>query len=674
MNLVFLLLVAGCGGESKLFSRGDDSDTTTDGGGGGGNTVACSDAANLELVVLDIWGRDLDASVAWSPTPDQTSDGLVPLGSSPSSHEVTLQADSHQDAAVTLVFDGADIAVQGGGSWRSATSFADGACPTHTVYIGLDHDWFAASGAAPSINSAELLMDGEEAWASVYDAVSGARDRVVWATWFWESDFELVREDPWASENSRSRYTSLGALEALGGVERKVLINRFWGENTDYTEYINTDSDLRDKASTAGDGFDVVLQGNNTEVPVYGSYTGAAASWSFTARVRANPAYADRDFTSADRQAAGLAFDAASWHQKSIVVDGEVAFVSGMNTKAADWDSSDHDVFDVRRMDFDADSDDRAEVAARETLPDVGPRKDYAVRLEGPAVRDVEEILWRRWETALDDGLLYAENATRFSLDDAPAEQGRSEVQVVATMPGEEMAILETHQKAIQQATDYILVEDQYFRAPLLDELLVDQLDAQPELHLLVVTMPVSEWDPGLKYTYLAWEKLTRLYPDRVLFLQLRTWELVAIEDWVYDDIYFYDQQVNTHSKLRIVDDEYLSVGSCNWNNRGYLYEGELDVAIRDSALARASRERILENYVGADYAGYLTGEMANDMAVLQMVAQQNEEIAAYWDGEAYWYDDVEEAEADWAAYRPSGFVYPVDFSDDYFDVGPDAF
>jgi phosphatidylserine/phosphatidylglycerophosphate/cardiolipin synthase-like enzyme len=626
-------------------------------------------------VALDIWGRDLGAAVVWDPEPEWAG-SVVPMGGEPARFDLTLSAADHDDAVFQVRYGGGgpeDFAVEGSGEWRTATSFADGDCPVETLYVGLDHLWFAPSGAAPTDSKVTLLMDGEEAWASVHEALEGARERVVWATWFWESDFELIRS-PWEDASSREESTSMGMLESLGGVDRKVLINRFWGENSDYSQYLNTDSALRDKASGAGDGFDVVLQGNATEVPVSGEYGGVPPEWSFTARVQANPAYADRAFTSIDRVARGLAIDAASWHQKAVVVDGEVAFVGGMNTKAADWDSNDHLVFDARRMTFDSDYDDRIEVEYREELPDVGPRKDYAVRLEGPAARDVEEVLWRRWEEALDEGLLYADKATTFELDEAGSVAGGVEVQVVATMPGEEMAILETHRKAIEQATDYILIEDQYFRAPLLDEVIVDRMDAEPELYLLVVTMPMSEWDPGLKYTYLAWEKLTRLFPERVLFLQLRTWDMVAIEDWIYDDIYFYDQQVNTHSKLRLVDDRYLSVGSCNWNNRGYLYEGELDVAILDEGVASSARARILDNYVGAEYAGYLTGEMANDIEVLALVAEDNQLVAEYWDEWAYWYDDREEAEADWDDFHPSGFVYPVSFSDDYFDVGPDLF
>ena len=682
--MIPLLLIFACADGSGKNARGQDgSDTgdTTEGGNGngngnGGNDVACSPVANLEVVGLDIWGRDLSTSETWSPEPDRAG-SLVPLGDEPGAWSLTLRASGHHDADLQISYGASgpeDVEVSGSGNWRWATSFADGDCPVHTLYVGLDHEWFSPAASAPTDNDVDFMMDGEEAWEAVYDDVTTARDRVVWATWYWESDFELIR-DTWADESAREDNTAMGILEGLPGVDRKVLINRFWGENSDYSQYLNTDGALRDKANTAGDGFDVVLQGNPTEVPVYGEYDGEPAPWSFTDRVRENSRYASRDFTSqGSRINRGLSFDAASWHQKAIVVDGEVAFVSGMNTKAADWDSSAHRVFDARRMDFDADYYDRIDVEYREELPDIGPRKDYAIRLEGPAARDVEEILWRRWETSLDQDLLYAENATRFDLGAPASASGSALAQVVATMPGEEMAILETHRKAIEQATDYILIEDQYFRAPLLDEVLVDRLDAEPELRVVVVTMPVSEWDPGLKYTYLAWEKLTRLYPDRVLFLQLRTWDLVAVEDWLYDDAYFYDLQVNTHSKLRIVDDAYVSVGSCNFNNRGYLYEGELNVAVLDDRTAAQARARVMENYVGAEYAPYLTGEMDNDMDVLALAAENNALIAEYWSDWASSYDDITKIKADWETYQPSGFVHPVTFSDDYFDVGPDVF
>ena len=184
----------------------------------------------------------------------------------------------------------------------------------------------------------------------------------------------------------------------------------------------------------------------------------------------------------------------------------------------------------------------------------------------------------------------------------------------------------------------------------------------------------MSEWDPGLMHTHLAWEKLTQQFPERVLFLQLRTWDMVAFDDWIFDDAYFYDEPIGTHSKLRLVDDVYLSVGSCNFNNRGYLYEGELNVSVLDETLAAQARVRILSNYVGPEYARYLTGEMENDMDVLALVADNNKRIVDYWNDWAYSYDDVDEIEADWANYQPDGFVFPVTFSDDYFDVGPDAF
>jgi phosphatidylserine/phosphatidylglycerophosphate/cardiolipin synthase-like enzyme len=685
MNILTLLVACTQGTDPDSPTLGGSRDTDGvgysegEGTSGRGDTVGgelvCSPRANLEVVGLDIWGRDLLTQATWEPQPAMIG-GIVALGEEPARFSLLLGASGHNDAVLEIDYGAEgpeDITVSGPGGWRWASSFSDGDCPVHTLYVGLDHQWFSPAAAPPTRNDVDLLMDGEEGWEAIYDDVATAQERVVWATWFWESDFELVRE-PWADADERAGYTALGVLESLPDVDRKVLINRFWGENTDYSQYINTDSALRSKAHTAGDGFDVVLQGNATEVPIFDEYDVEPAEWSFTDRVRSNDRYAGRAFTSpGSRATRGLELQAASWHQKAIVVDGQVAFVSGMNTKAADWDSSEHHVFDERRMGFDADEDDRLDVWHREDLPDIGPRKDYTLRLEGPAARDVEAIFWRRWETSLDQGLLYAENATRFDLD-GPAEAGGALAQVVATMPGEEMAILETHRKAIEQATDYILIEDQYFRAPLLDEVLLQRLHDEPELRVLVVTQPVSEWDPGLKHTYLAWEKLTQQFPERVLFLQLRTWDMVAVDDWIFDDAYFYDEPIGTHSKLRLVDDVYLSVGSCNFNNRGYLYEGELNVSVLDEALAAQARVRILSNYVGPEYARYLTGEMENDMDVLALVADNNKRIVDYWSDWAYSYDDVDEIEADWASYQPDGFVFPVTFSDDYFDVGPDAF
>ncbi|MBM4366564.1 MAG: hypothetical protein FJ102_10130 [Deltaproteobacteria bacterium] len=655
-------------------------------------TQGCSAVANLELVPLDIWGRDLtDAALALDHAPSVVLDPdagpgvmLIRLGTADASLQVIASAEEHHDHGVRVDWDGEILAVDGPAVGRVAASTGtrrvDGEdCLVHTVYLGLDHRWFAASGRAPTMNRFELLRDGEDFWAAVAAGLGDVERRVAWATWWWESDFELERDGDHvsSSRSERDATTSMARLQGLQGVERRLLVNRFWDENSDYAEYLNTDAELRDAAESAGDDFEVVLQGNDTEVPLTGRYEGEAADYDFAARVLQNPRYADRAVERA-REAISqdLAVEAASWHQKFVVLDGEVAFVSGMNTKGADWDSHDHAVFDPRRMTIDATTSDREDVEDELAFPDYGPRKDYGARVEGPAARDVEDVFHERWEAAIDGDALYADVATRFSLDEAPEEPaGGVPVQVVATLPEPwaEMSILDAHLRAIAQAESYIYVEDQYFRSTLLNDAIVARMTEVPELVLVVVTKPISDWDPGAQYTWLSDATFRELFPDRYLLLQLRSTEMVIDTDW-WDEVVFESQDMDVHSKIRIVDDRWLSVGSCNFNNRGYLYEGEMDVVVYDRDVVTAARRDIFANLVGPDWEGELTDDPRQNLEVLRDAAGENQLRWDWW--AEYGPDlDVDDAEAEWQRSRPSGFVYPLEMDHAYeWDVGPDLF
>lgn len=692
-----ILLFTACDGPSspKDDTAGvDDSGIDADDTGGDPDTgVPCSEYANLELVPLDVWGRDLDTTTLTTSAegrrivdPDAGPGvELYPLGTEAFDLEVRWEREDHLAESTTLHWDGAALTVDtpdaGQIAWSQDTRTIDGhTCPVHTAYFGLEHAWFAPSADPPTHNTTTLHMTGQDYWADVADVLAGAQTRVTWATWYWESDFELIRPADHASltESERWENTVLGIMEELDGVERRVLVNRFWADNSDYTEYINTDAELRDYAESDGDDLEVVLQGNDTEVPIFDEYEGEAAPIDFVARVEANSRYADRDVSGEEgRAAVALALDVASWHQKVMVFDGETAFVGGMNTKSTDWDTEQHLVYDARRMFFDADEDDRDAVSAGESLPDLGPRKDYGVRLDGPAAADVEELLASRWQAAIEDGDLYSENATELVLD-APAAEDPSGplVQVVATQPEPWglMSIGETHARAFDQATRYIYVEDQYFRAPMMNEHIVARMTEEPDLVLIVVTKPVSDWDGGAKYTWVADDTFRSLFPDRYLLLQLRSTVLVTDPDAWFTEAEVGSADIDTHSKIRLVDDRYLSVGSCNFNNRGYLYEGEMDVAILDEDFTTDARERIFENLVGPEWQDLLTDDAQNNFDVLRMAAEENEERLDWWTehaGDMDW----EDAEELWTTYAPSGFVYPLAVSDDYeWDVGPDAF
>lgn len=633
--VALLLACSGSDGPTTDAPRLDSEDT-----GAIEEVDGCQ--TTFQVRTLDAWGRPLHATVEF----DRELPQPAPLGRQPVALGLLAWSTDHLDHHASLRWDGASLSVDTDG--RALISVESGDCDAYTVWLALEHAWFSSAAGAWSYNDVAFLMDGEEAWEQVEADVLGATERVGWATWWWESDFLLTR--PWGWE----------AMELLDAVpaEKKLLINRFWGDNSDWAIYLNTDGALRDRAEATGDGFDVVLQGNPTETPVQGTYTGEARDWSFLARVMAEQPDLDvvwhDGIGDADRD--DFAVQSASFHQKFITVDGQVAFVLGMNTKAADWDTSDHRVEEPLRN-------------------GTGPRKDYALRVEGPAARDVEAVLLKRWDHALANQALYAEYATSFSLDE-PAPEGSVPTQVTVTLPEPwaEMSILESHARALAQAQEYIFIEDQYFRAPLLNEVIAERMLDEPDLVLIVVTQDVSVWDPGLKYSYLGEQFFAEQFGDRFLLLQTGTFDLELVEDWVYDDVYFTEEAISLHSKLRIIDDRFVSVGSCNFNNRGYLYEGEMNLSVLDEGFASEARARVFENLAGPEYADWLTGDVATDLELLRELARYNREVADWWTDYDSVYDDVDEAEADWEEAHPEGFLLPLSYSSDYIEVGPDLF
>jgi phosphatidylserine/phosphatidylglycerophosphate/cardiolipin synthase-like enzyme len=252
-------------------------------------------------------------------------------------------------------------------------------------------------------------------------------------------------------------------------------------------------------------------------------------------------------------------------------------------------------------------------------------------------------------------------------------------VQVTPTLPEPiaEQSILESWAKALANAEHFIYIEDQYFRMPLLDEVIAASMAAHPALTLIVVTKPVTPTDGGKKFTVQADRRYRDAYPDRYLLLQFKAFDAVprpALPEPGDESAGFYFVDMDTHSKILIVDDVYLSVGSCNKNNRGVLYEGELNVAAYDSAWVRAQRERVYRNFLGPRLAAEVGDDPGSNFVLIRDTAAANAEVEAWWqaNGPGLTADQVGQAALD---HRPDGFAYPLTFTDDYaLDVGPDAF
>lgn len=457
------------------------------------------------------------------------------------------------------------------------------------VDVTLDYLWFTHHGYPPTLgNRLTVLADGEAGWEAVAQALDAATRSIHVTTWSYQPTMELRRPDPLSDPAEREVYTAQRVLEAraaAGSLVRLLL----WD-----APFINIDEEARWAAETAGDNFEVLEEENPARRPVFNTDEGSLYS----------------------RILGG--FQIGSYHQKSIVVDGAVGFCTGMNLRENDWDGAEHVIFDPRRCRFSRPILFRGEVLAGLRHADHLPRHDFMARVEGPAVVHLEENFRERWNRLIDRGAEYADRASPMAAHGPPTrEAGPTPVQVIRTMPEPytERGILDTYLRAIGAARSFIYIEDQYFRSVHISDAIADAVRVWPGLEVIVLTSQrhantvlAGSWSRE------CFERIQRRKPGFELYT-LRVGgtdgegKLVTME-------------IDNHAKLMIVDDRFMTVGSCNINDRGFEFEGELNLAAVDAELSRGLRVALWREHLGGD--ARITGDIQADIAVWREHAARN--------------------------------------------------
>ena len=252
-------------------------------------------------------------------------------------------------------------------------------------------------------------------------------------------------------------------------------------------------------------------------------------------------------------------------HEKTLVIDDEVAFVNGIDLtdQAGDrFDSSDH--------------------AARRKLG----WHDVGTRIEGPAVADVANHFAMRWRE------VSGETLPPPVVQPPVADEHASTVQVVRTVaedmydavPKGDFRIMESYVRAIRSAQDYIYLENQFLWSPEVVGELVAKLEDPPSPDFrLVVLLPArannGQDDTRGQLAVLADADGT----DNPHFLAATIRSRTGGRD---DALY-------VHAKVGIVDDRWLTIGSANLNAHALFNDTEMNVVTDDAVLARATRERL---------------------------------------------------------------------------------
>lgn len=249
-------------------------------------------------------------------------------------------------------------------------------------------------------------------------------------------------------------------------------------------------------------------------------------------------------------------------HEKTIIIDDEVAFVGGIDL-----------------TDDAGDRYDTSEHLARRKLG----WHDVATRMEGPAVQDVAAHFVMRWREV-------AKETLPPPLPRPPC--GTSTVQVVRTVaedmydavPHGDFRILESYLRALRSAESYIYLENQFLWSPEVVDVLRAKLEDPPSDDFRLVVLLPSKANNGQDDTRGQLGVLADADGHRnphflATTLRSRTGDRA-------DRLY-------VHAKVGIVDDRWLTVGSANLNAHSLFNDTEMNVVTDDAALACATRERL---------------------------------------------------------------------------------
>jgi phosphatidylserine/phosphatidylglycerophosphate/cardiolipin synthase-like enzyme len=405
-----------------------------------------------------------------------------------------------------------------------------------------DGAWAAGDPPPRPGCSLDVLIDGAQALPAVQRALEGARHWVHIAGWHVTPGFGLTRDDA-----ARPLRDLLGELAER--VEVRVLL---WG-GAPAPVFHPTRSAVRAVR-------DELTRGSRVQVAL---------------DVHERPMHCH--------------------HEKLVIVDGEVAFVNGIDLTTL--------------------AGDRYDDAAHRVRGGLGWH-DVGTRLRGPAVTDVAEHFAARWEAVegvpapsapaaaaaagvpAASGVPAAVGAPAASAAPAapadpgpPAPAGDLTVQVVRTVPEKvydfaprgDFRILEAYTRALRSARSLIYLEDQFLWSPEVTAILHDKLADPPADDFRIVLLLPAKANNGADDTRGQLSLLVQADDGgrRLLATTIR-----SRTGGVTANCY-------VHAKVGIVDDAWLTIGSANLNEHSLFNDTEMNVVTLDPGLARATRLRL---------------------------------------------------------------------------------
>lgn len=312
-----------------------------------------------------------------------------------------------------------------------------------------------------------------------------------------------------------------------------------------------------------------------------------------------------------DDSASRLPHPSESLHQKISIVDGQYAFVGGIDPLielSGDfdrWDTPWHDL--ISRL--------------RSNPEEAEPHSwhDAHALIEGTAAQDVEFNFYQRWNDMVKRHKLPEQQLVpEPSLAPRQARPYRF-VQIARTIPREtyEFApddgihgITQLYANAFNNARHFIYLENQYFwlhaflgieigdfgpNSPEMErnmQALAEALERGASLMFVLPDHP----NVGRSFTDIGLDHLRKHAPNAAAAGRIQAF---CLANSIVRDGRVHYRPIYVHAKVAIVDDLWSTIGSANLNNRGMHDDAEMNVAVLHTDFARNLRILLWAEHLG---------------------------------------------------------------------------
>jgi phosphatidylserine/phosphatidylglycerophosphate/cardiolipin synthase-like enzyme len=363
---------------------------------------------------------------------------------------------------------------------------------------------WATGGTPPRLrNRLDIYVDGAAALAEIAASIEAARSSVWLAGWFFSPDFRLVAE----------RRQTLCSLLAETAERAEVRLLCWAGAPLPLFHPDRNEVRAVGESLSEGTGVRVALD------------------------ARERPLHCH--------------------HEKLVIVDGELAFVGGIDLTS-----------------YAGDRLDTNEHLARGSIG----WHDATSRISGAAVADVAEHFRLRWHEVTGEQLPAVSPS---------GEAGEVELQIVRTVPERiyrgvpkgEFTILESYLRALRAAEKLIYVENQFLWSPEIVAVLAEKLRNPPDDRFRLLVLLPARPNTGNDDTRGQLGVLAAADNGAGRFLACTLYQSGSNGRPVY-----------VHAKIGIVDDRWLTIGSANLNEHSLFNDTEMNVVTHNEALAKSTR------------------------------------------------------------------------------------